>query len=92
MNKLFDNAKKITREQIIDLLYGVNQMELKQGNYMAEMYFDKDFMNTVKRKFPISDYTTKRLFRKNEIDYFLRWQDIRFYIEHIAWMKAIHDY
>ena len=92
MNKLFDNAKKITREQIIDSLYGVNQMEIKKVNYMLEMYSDKDFMKTVEKKFPLENYMTKRFFRKNEIDYFLRCQDMRFYIEHIASMKTIHDY
>ena len=91
MSKIFDNATKITREQVIDLLYGSNQTEIRKERYITEMYFDKDFMNTVRKKFPLADYTTKHFFRKNEIHYFLRSQDIRFYIEHIASMKAIHE-
>jgi len=88
MNKISDKAMKITREQAIDLLYGINQTELQKEKYIMEMYSDKDFMNTVKEKFPLDNYTTKRFFRKNEIDYFLRWQDIKLYIENIALMKA----
>ena len=79
---------KMTKDLINDILYGINPAEIQKNKYITEMYFDENFMNTVRKQFPLDNYTTKRFFRKNEIDYFRRCKDIEWYITRIAWMKS----